>query len=491
LPLEAFRNGRRKGSAVFEEQQGDRRIHLADASARARGILPGLSVNAALALLPTLQLEARHPAREERALKKLAAWAEGFTSTVSLEPPALLLEIAGSLRLFGGLETLWQRIETGLGQRGFTVSMAMAPTPLASLWLARASRNVRIEDRRNLAGALSPLPLQFLEWPRAIRESLNGMGLTCIGDCLRLPREGFVRRFGAGPLLQLDRALGRLPDPRTGYRAPERFCRECELDEEQHDSELLLQACHPLLMALERFLTSRQLAVQQLEFDFFHLRMQATHLTLGCRQAGLDSGHWFELLKLRFERLALPAPVIAIRLRSGCGEPLQVSADTLPFDHASGSRGIPVAQLMERLSARMGDDCLHGVTLVAEHRPHYAWSTVEVVGPRVPQCRAAPDHLPEYPPEWLADMRRTGSLLLRRPLWMLSEPMTLTTTRGEPSYRGPLKLLAGPERLETGWWDGNGIARDYFVAVNPDGVHLWIYRNRGRKNGWHLHGIFG
>ena len=44
-----------------------------------------------------------------------------------------------------------------------------------------------------------------------------------------------------------------------------------------------------------------------------------------------------------------------------------------------------------------------------------------------------------------------------------------------------------------GWWDGEGIARDYFVAVNPKGVHLWIYCNRRRDRdheGWYLHGIF-
>ena len=85
-------------------------------------------------------------------------------------------------------------------------------------------------------------------------------------------------------------------------------------------------------------------------------------------------------------------------------------------------------------------------------------------------------------------MRRTNSLLLRRPLWILPEPLPLTTN---PEYHGPLKLVDGPERIETGWWDGKGIARDYYVATNAKGVHLWIYRNRNRQATWHLHGIFG
>jgi protein ImuB len=94
-------------------------------------------------------------------------------------------------------------------------------------------------------------------------------------------------------------------------------------------------------------------------------------------------------------------------------------------------------------------------------------------------------------PLLLARIRRTSSLLLRRPLWMLAEPLPLVAPQGNPEYHGLLTLLDGPERLETGWWDGNGIARDYFVASNPEGVHLWIYRNRSKEAAWHLHGIFG
>jgi protein ImuB len=67
---------------------------------------------------------------------------------------------------------------------------------------------------------------------------------------------------------------------------------------------------------------------------------------------------------------------------------------------------------------------------------------------------------------------------------------------GHPLHRGKLQFVSGPERLETGWWDGHGIARDYYTAVSPSGAGLWIFRNRGRQGGgqeaaWYLHGIFG
>ena len=75
---------------------------------------------------------------------------------------------------------------------------------------------------------------------------------------------------------------------------------------------------------------------------------------------------------------------------------------------------------------------------------------------------------------------------------MLQEPRLLATEQDLPVCEGILQLLDGPERLETGWWDDDGIARDYFVARSPKGVHLWVYRNRKEKSGrWFLHGIFG
>lgn len=479
--------------AVFEERQGVREILLVNDAARAAGIGTGMSANAALALLPGLELDERAPCREERVLKELAAWAECFTSLVSLEPPALLLEIAGSLRLFGGLDTLWRRIAGDLERRGFSASMALAPTPLASLWLARGGRNVRIEDLRNLTGAVAPLPLRCLEWPEDVQESLGGMGLTCIGDCLRLPRQGFARRFGASLLLELDRALGRLPDPRVSYRAPERFCREYELNEEQHDSELLLAACRQLLEELERFLIQRQLSVRQVRFGFFHLRAKATHLTLRRRQAGGGIEQWCRLLALRFENMNLPEPVIAVRLVGGQGEPLATMTACLPFagrHDGAGGLSAPIAHLVERLGARMGDAAVEGVALVAEHRPQFAWHAAEPAGGGTSRCAAAPASRDGYQPLWQSDLEHADRLLLRRPLWLLPEPARLESRGNAPALDGLLKLLSGPERIETGWWDQHSIARDYFVAVNPEGVHLWIYRDR-RADGWYLHGMFG
>ena len=486
LPLEAcVVSGTRIGQtpetgvpiAVVEERHGIHRVLLADAAACSAGVMAGQSANAALALMPGLRLEERSPLREQQVLERLAARLEHFSSFVSIAgPDVLLLEIAGSLRLFGGLRTLRATISGELRQLGFSASSAIAPTPLAATWLARAGQRVCIRDSRNLATALRRLPLTCLEWPAGLCESLKGMGVTRVGECLRLPREGFARRFGAERLLDLDRALGRLPDPRNAWRAPERFCADYEMTEEQTDRELLLNICRDLLLSHERFLLARQLGTQRLCFSFFHLRGAATELRLGCARAERSAERWFELLDIRFEKLVLPEAVIAVRLRSGMAEALPTESAHLALHEAHGARTprFSVTQLAEKLIARIGDQSVHALAMVAEHRPQYAWRTRNLMA------------------DWSSSSLSAMPPIVRRPLWMLPEPAPLSTDGAYPLHQGcRLRLLDGPERLETGWWDEDGISRDYYTAVNPAGMHLWVFRHRARSSPWYLHGYFG
>jgi len=475
LPLEAGDPGD-EARVVVEEQQGIHRVLLACPKAELAGVMPGQAANAALALLPTLQVEPRSEIAEQQALENLASWLEQFTSVVCFAgPDVLLVEIAGSLRLYGGLLSLRQQIAAGLEQQGFSASLAIAPTPLAATWLAKGGHRACIREPANITAVLRSLSLACLGWPKTVCESLTGMGVRSIGDCLRLPREGFARRFGPQRLLELDRALGHLPDPRTSWRAPERFCADHEMTEEQSDRELLLAICRELLVLLERFLLTRQLGTQRVLFSFFHLRGPATQLQLGCANAECLAKRWFDLLRIRFEKLSLPEAVISVRLQGGRTQALRAETGRLRFQGKAVGQGLrfSIAQLAERLVARVGNQSVAGVETVAEHRPQLAWR-----------------------PQGLLSGKAVNTLLairndLRRPLWILPEPALLSLDHGYPLHQGRLKILEGPERLETGWWDEDGIARDYYTAVNPRGMRLWVFRNRSRNACWYLHGFFG
>jgi hypothetical protein len=136
------------------------------------------------------------PEPEQEALAAVAAWACQFTPRVSLEPPqALLLEVEGSLRYFGGRWKFLARLRAGLTGLGFEARIAEAPAARAALWRARGG-----------GGRLDALPVAVLGLDAPQMELLAGLGIGTLGGLLRLPRDGIARRFGVKLLDELDRA---------------------------------------------------------------------------------------------------------------------------------------------------------------------------------------------------------------------------------------------------------------------------------------------
>ena len=480
LPLEVRSGGEETGDArVIVDRSG--RVVQASAPAAESGVSPGLPLNAALALCPGLVVLERDEAAERGTLARLAAWAGAFTSMVSIEAPAaLLLEVRGSLRLFGGVEPLRRQIRTAFQNTGHAGRDAVAPTPLAALWLARAGDTEAVLERAALAGRIGRLRPAVTGWPDATLTTLRGLGIERLEDCLRLPRDGFTRRLGRGPLADLDRALGRLADPRSAFCAPSRYRGSREMAMETSHTTHLARALQGLFAELEGFLRARQRAISRLEIELMHLRRPATRLTLELAAPGLEAAHFDALFAARLERLALPAPVISVALEAEPGESL-VPANAGLF--GSGPDATAGLRLVERLRARLGREAVNGLCPLDEHRPEQAWRVAE------PGAQAyQPVPVPAAGP---------------RPAWLLESPRRLPSPDGRPRCDGALRVESGPERVESGWWDGREVARDYWIARTPAGARLWIFRElpgtdipgpaAGPATGpaWYLHGIFG
>jgi protein ImuB len=470
LPLDVFsRGGPASGpQAVVEPgRTSAQRILLCNDKAACRGVRPGMAVAAAQALLDDLQLVPRDPSRERIALEQLAAWAMRYTSVVSLAPPqALLLEIGGSLSLFGGLERLQAQVHDELQGLGYGIATAVAPTPLAALWLARHQGDaVVVEHKRALTQVLAAIPLARLELDRGLQKSLRGMGLRVLGDLLRLPRDGLARRLGKDLLQDLDRALGRLPDPRTPFVPPACFHEQLALPAEVEEVEALLFAVQRLVSGLAGRLQGCGGGVQQLELRLMHRHQRVTSVSINLAAPARDGARMLALVRERLEHSSLVAPVLEVAL---------LAERILPFAESNrdlfarrGEQEEDWTALLERLHARLGEEAVRGLYAVAEHRPERAWCD-DVPG----QTRTVPRFAP-------------------RPIWLLPVPLPLEARGNRPHFHGALELEPGRERIESGWWDGNDVARDYFVARNPHGVRLWLFRELRGSRGWYLHGIFG
>src|SRR3990170_2885909 len=388
-----------------------------------------------------LWLALHFPCLPPDALAPIAAWACQFTPKVSLEPPQeLLLEVQGSLRLHGGLGALQERVAAGLAALGFSARLASAPAPPAALGLPRGEGE-----------ACEALPVEVI---RREVEFFRSIGVATVGEVLRLPREGLAQRCGAQLARDLDRALGALPEPRAFFAPPPCFAAGLELPGEVSRAEGLLFGARRLLVQLEGLLTARQAGIRGFVLKLRHADLPESILHVGLASPARDAERLAQLLRERLASLTLPQPVEALRLEAGDFVPLPGRSGGMFGDAAGEAEGW--ARLAERLRARLGHDALCGLATQPDHRPEHAWRRVE-------------------PGEWdPREFRPPGA----RPVWLL-EPRKLN--------EGEFAPLAGPERIESGWWDSDEAKRDYFVARLPNASLAWVYREADE---WYLHGLF-
>lgn len=464
LALEALGLGDSPQAYVLTTAGREPRVRIGNRAAYALGIAPGMRAGAAQAL-GDVEVYTRGGSAEQAALEALAAWCGQFTSFVSLAPPdGLLLEIGESLTLFGGVATLVERVRAGVVDLGYQPLLAIAPTPLAAIFFVRAQQEVCITDPRQLHALLSRLPLAVLGVDVRIAEALAGLGLREVGECLRLPRDGLARRFGPALVRLLDRALGRQPDPRLPFEPPARFGRLLDLPHEAEDTQALQFAARRLLLELTGFLRARGAGARQLDWRLVHRDRRETRLNLALLTPSRDPEHLGQLLRSRLERLVLPEPVRALRLIVDDLCPLAGVTRALLPGGQEQSQAQSLA-FLERLRARLGEDAVRGLRLLPDHRPEAAW------------CFCSPGEASPSP------------RMRSRPLWLLDPPQPLEVREGRLRLRGPLELMERGERIESGWWDGQPMGRDYFVARNPLGARYWVFREVEGKRRWFVHGI--
>ncbi|WP_283149866.1 Y-family DNA polymerase [Silvimonas soli] len=472
LPLEVF-PPRHHGSpaedsvrprlVVVAHGSGEQ-VMLTDTLAASLGIKPGMKLSAAFALANELDIYVRRPEAETQKLATLAAWALQFTPTVVIgDGHTLLLEIGGCLLYFGGLPRLRELVCTGLAEFGLSISIGVAPTPLAATWRAMCGRSKAVLKVEDIGWAVAELPLAVLPVPEKTQEGLGQLGLRELRGLIDLPRAGLGRRFGKELPLLLDRALGAAADPRDPFVPPDRFERSIDLDYPVETLDGFSMVGQWLFDELALFLSGRGLGVQEVTLRLKHEDIPASMLTVRFGVPGRRAVEFMSVLKERLERYELAAPaftvtLIAEQLHELDGMPLGL------FGHEAGDANFQL--LLARLSARLGEAAVQAVATVDEHRPELAWR-------------------PARPGEPSAALP-----VGERPGWLLAEPQRLSLRNERPWYGEPLSCTGRAERIESGWWDEHAMARDYYVAIGPSGRRYWVWQDRSTHEWW-LHGFFG
>ncbi|MEJ6006548.1 DNA polymerase Y family protein [Paucibacter sp. AS339] len=451
-------------------------------------------------------------AAPEQAQQTLAWWALQFTPKVARLEDAVVLEVGASLRLFGGATALHRRIRREAARAGLTLAaMAWGPSSLAALALARAQSGDGMGAPLNptsslaISPALDALPLHCLSAVQAHAAMLARLGCRTLGDVRRLPRAGLSRRFGPAPLQALDQAHGLLPEVHVWLQAPAQFQARLELPHRVENALLLLHYAEHLLRQLCAWLAARHAGIQELRLHWEHDAMRARgvgsggSLSLHTACTTRDFGHLSRLLREHLALQTLAAPAGEISLQAGEVLPMEeLSASLLPA--APEQAHEPLPQLLERLSVRLGADRVRCGRLQEDHRleamQHWqAWSADD------PSAQVQPAR-PARPTQAIR------AATYPQPSWLLEPPLRLAVHQDQPQYQqAPLLLLAGPQRIEGGWWqtlearaatapsrsaETAHVQRDYFLALSAGHIVLWVFQQRlsEAEHGWFLHGVF-
>lgn len=484
----------------------------------------------ALQPLPDADAAPAEPALVD-AFTALAWWALRFTPLVARVGDALVLEVSASERLFGGRNALIRQFlepNRPLAQMAYAQG-ATSLIALASLHVHPWHVGQAAPGRVVVPDAL---PVHTLAAAHAHLPTLARLGVRTWGQLRALPRGGVVRRFGAEVVDALDRAYGQRPELYPWLTLPDVFDAPLELTASVDSAPALLFGARRLLAQLLVWLRARQSGVLALELlwtldarrantrhvDAHHQGGQQGTLTLRTAEATQDMTHLQRILGEQLARVTLPAPVLYLRLRSLQTQPLaRESHSLLPEDVRKGDS---LHQTLERLTARLGAHSVQCATPQADHRPErmQRWQPWQVgiassskafaikkgaSGAYLTRARGLKDQKMSVSGEGAgagaADVLPTADLY---PTWLLPVPQRLVVRqashpsgppRSIPCYHGELTLLAGPQRLETGWLDGEPALRDYFVARSPLVGLVWVYRERleaAEGAAWFLHGLF-
>ncbi|NYH19116.1 Y-family DNA polymerase [Paraburkholderia bryophila] len=418
---------------------------------------------------------------------------------------------------------------------------------------ARASRQGHrwhVMKETSLARVLDGLSVALLPVTQAHRDAFAHVGCSTLADLRQLPRSGVVRRFGSGILDLLAQAYGTRADPRESFRAPASFHAQLELPSRVENADALLFAARRLIVQLAGWLSAHHAALSAYTLLLEHeLASRHAPKTSSLRVAwaipSRDAEHLIWLLREKLNQTVLVAPVIELKLVADQIGDYAGQSDTLfPMPESDGES---IARLLERLSARLGPENVLQMSMQDDHRPERAmrveayeaqgfsrkkrspakargkgkadktWLTDELRRAAAEDEQAGDDAVaqkaqaihatmntantantannlppPAQPPSAQISLDLPDSALPSqpRPIWMLDKPLRLMMRDQRPIYRRPLKMLTRTERIEAGWWDGNRVERDYYVAADDRGHMFWVYRER-ISGEWYLQGLFG
>ncbi len=460
------------------------------------------------------------------------------------QPQAVLLDVTGIAPLFGSEAILLQSVATWVARHGYVASVAIADTVGAAWALANyrhrtavaeqlrsieadpslpccASNTAAVGVGESHAKDLHPLPVAALRLDIATITKLRRLGIHTIGQLIALPRSGLAARFDPILLTRIDQALhGQSESIRALHAAPE-LCSQHIFEHPTSHPESIEHFVRTLVAQLVARLTrighGALRIVCRIEMERQSLPVDhepneqpviAHVVQLGLFQPSADASHleWLLLGQLDSQRLANKNDFLvrSIRLQATLTGPIVWQQSDL-FDAEANKQRDSIARLIDGLSSRLGRSAVVAPSMTRDPQPELVIAWRPLTGRRndggVQKTKRKLAKEPRRDYASKQTLQATQEELHRRPTQLLPKPLEIQIAPiGQDSQQAPAWIVydgtrqhvthaVGPERIESGWWQGSTQRREYFRVDLGGGQRLWIYHDL-KNGGWFLHGEF-
>lgn len=430
-------------------------------------------------------------------LTRLAEYCLQLTPHVSLDPwppgDSLYLDLTDVSHLVADEREFVLRLLINCYRQGFHPMLAALADTAPAAWALTHFASSQSDLPLSRAWIIPPgqtgrwigkLPVEALRAGRDCHAACHELGCHTLADVLRIPLAQWRDRLGRDFVIRLEKLLGHREEVLPAFQPPVRFAESLFLEYPTTCREILDPLIFHALSTLGQRLSTAGRGALELTIEWWCDNGEVIPVTIGFIHPTADAARFFALVQLRMEALSLPAPIIELRVLAPRTAPLPCSQSSL-FSQREFAQRQEVHDLLERLAARLGQDRVCQASLEADHAPECVtrWRTCLT---QVVKGQRSERYVPALPGP--------------RPVYLFDPPENVKVMKGLPSgvpyrlhYRGQLLTIVrcwGPERIETGWWRGQDIHRDYYRVELITGQHFWIYRCL-KSDRWFLHGIFG
>lgn len=363
----------------------------------------------------------------------------------------------------------------------------------------RGGRRWAVVPPGEQAAWLAELPVAALRIPREAISMLAELGVLSVGQFLQLPRASVASRLGPLVARRMAEFEGARREPLQAVADDSFPHAECHLSAPASTLEAVRCVLEPLVEQCLAALATRGFGVTVLQVRLAEpvsasAKAAPVVIDIGLFRPSVSARHVVDLVQLRMARLRLPREVESITVEVVSAGAV-ASRQRVLFDGAASSASARSSEqtaqlggLLDRLAGRLGRMAVFEPRPVIDAQPEHAWVAAPPTLGGATTATSSP-----------SPSAATAPLAGLRPIWMTPRPIRVDTVSVVPdgpplwfSISGVRHRVAeawGPERIETAWWRGCSIRRDYYVVETESGDRWWLFRHLGEgSNRPHLRG---